>query len=80
MESPKATITRVSAGIIMSTASRKNHDAVEYGNADSSSDAPFAPARLLRFRDRGSAVGHDRQTLNISVCKAQGIGLGKQAV
>src|SRR5215468_998921 len=44
MESPNATINRVSAGIIMSTASRKNHDAVGYGNAASSSAAPLAPA------------------------------------
>ena len=44
IESPNATITLVSAGAIMSTASRKNHEAVENGNADSSSACPFAPA------------------------------------
>src|SRR6266853_2533779 len=44
MESPNATTNPVSRGIIMSTASRKNHDAVGYGNAASSSEAPLAPA------------------------------------
>src|SRR5258708_1274711 len=44
MESPNATTSPVSRGIIMSTASRKNHDAVGYGNAASSSEAPLAPA------------------------------------
>ena len=44
MESPNATMTLVSAGPIMSTASRKYQDAVEYGKADSSSVCPLAPA------------------------------------
>src|SRR6266481_7835559 len=44
MESPNATTNPVSGGIIMSTASRKNHDAVGYGNAASSSEAPLGPA------------------------------------
>src|SRR6266853_6113010 len=44
MESPNATTSPVSGGIIMSTASRKNHDAVGYGKAASSSAAPLTPA------------------------------------
>src|SRR5439155_7988606 len=45
IESPKATIAKLSAGAIISTASRKNHEAVLKGNAASSSDAPLDPER-----------------------------------
>src|ERR1051325_254226 len=44
MESPNATTTCVPAGASMSTASRKNQELVEKGNADSSSSWLFAPA------------------------------------
>src|SRR5258708_6898104 len=44
IESPNATTTRVSAGAIMSTASRKYQDTVLNGNADSSSIWPLLPA------------------------------------
>src|SRR3954471_23449874 len=43
MESPKQTITRVSAWVCTSTASRKYQDAVLYGNALSSSAWLLAP-------------------------------------
>src|SRR5262249_13735358 len=56
MESPNATTSLVSPGIIMSTASRKNHDAVAYGNADSSSTAPLAPASGAVMKDVVSAL------------------------
>src|SRR5712671_2216381 len=44
MESPNATITGVPAGAIMSMASRKYQEAVEYGKAASSSAWPLEPA------------------------------------
>ena len=44
IESPNATISRVSAGAIMSTASRKYQEAVLNGNAASLSSCPFALA------------------------------------
>src|ERR1043166_8963832 len=44
MESPNATTTCVPAGASMSTASRKNQELVEKGNADSSSSWLFVPA------------------------------------
>src|SRR4051812_40250942 len=44
MESPNATITCVSDGSRISTASRKYQDVVVKGNAASSSACPFAPA------------------------------------
>jgi hypothetical protein len=40
IESPKATITGVSEGAIMSTASTKNHEVVEFGNASSPRSLP----------------------------------------
>src|SRR5215471_15754003 len=56
MESPNATTSLVSPGIIMSTASRKNHDAVAYGNAASSSTAPLAPASGAVMKEVVSAL------------------------
>ena len=44
MESPNATMTRVVAGAIMSTSSRKYHEVDDSGNADSLSSPPRAPA------------------------------------
>src|SRR5689334_4018225 len=44
IESPNATTTRVLAGAIMSSASRKYHDAVLYGNGASLSSLPAEPA------------------------------------
>src|SRR5207245_9243977 len=43
IESPNATIVYASAGTIMSSASRKNQEAVVNGKACSSSAAPVAP-------------------------------------
>src|SRR5215471_1471985 len=43
IESPKATIAKLSDGAIISMASRKNHEAVLYGNDASSSAEPFEP-------------------------------------
>src|SRR5687768_1956960 len=45
IESPKAQTTTVFAGAITSTASRKYHDVVVYGNAASSSDFVWLPVR-----------------------------------
>src|SRR6187397_711701 len=44
IESPKATITAVSDGAIMSTASTKNQEVVEFGNASSPRSLPWRPA------------------------------------
>src|SRR5258708_40106375 len=56
IESPNATTNPVSPVIIMSTASRKNHDAVGYGKAASSSAAPLAPASGAVTNEVGSAL------------------------
>src|SRR5947207_13497136 len=44
MESPNATITRVAGGAVISTSSKKYHEAVDIENADSLSSLPCEPA------------------------------------
>ena len=44
MESPKPPMALVDAGALISTASKKNHDAVEKGNAASTSSLALEPA------------------------------------